>query len=156
MFATQIAKMQGAVVTSVVSQKGISLVKKWGSDFVINYQKENILKDSKRYDAVIDLSGKIPFALAKGILKPTSAYVNAVPGPKQIIGSFLHNLFSKKKYKVLLLKPSASYLETLAKYAADGIDIVVSKTYPIASFKEAYTEIPKGSLLGKAVFTIGD
>jgi hypothetical protein len=34
-------------------------------------------------------------------------------------------------------------LETLAKYADNGMDILVNKIYPIASFKEAYIEIPE-------------
>lgn len=153
MFATQTAKMKGARVTTVVGTKGISLVRKWGSDNVINYQEEDILKSEKQYDVVIDLSAKITFAMAKKIVKPASIYVNAVPGPKQIIGSFINNLFSKKKYKVLLLKPTSSYLETLAQYAAGGMDIVIDRTYPMTSFKEAYTQVPKGGILGKAVFT---
>jgi len=103
----------------------------------------------------MDLSGKMPFADAKKIMKPRAVYVNVVPGPKQIIGSFIHNLFSAKKYKVMMLKPAVSYLETLAQFAAEGKDILVEKTYPMASYKEAYLATQKGKVLGKVVFTVG-
>jgi len=154
MFAIQIAKKQGAVITSVVSGKGIELAKKWGSDFVTDYNQTDILESKKQYDVLIDLSGKIPFDKAKKIMKPASTYVNTVPGIKEIIGSFIHNLFLPKKYEVLLLKPNPDYLKTLADYAAKGMDIEVSRTYPIKAFKEAYTEVPKGGILGKAVFIV--
>ena len=153
MFAVQIAKKRGAVVTAVVGESGMALAEKWGSDRVIDYRKVNILEDKKRYDAVIDLSDRLPFKKAKAIMKKVSVYVNTVPGPKQIIGSFVHNLLSKKKYKVLLSKPSAFYLDILARRAGDGMQVVVGRTYAADKFKEAYTEMPSGGVIGKAVFT---
>jgi len=156
MFATQIAKMKGATVTAVVSEKGMALVKKWGSDFVIDYHKENILEGGKQYDVVIDLSDKIPFNKARPIMKSNATYVNTIPGISQIIGSFFHNLFSKQKYRVLLSNPSTADLQTLVKYVSDGMDVIIAKTYTINYFKQAYTEIPRGGILGKAVFTIAD
>lgn len=154
MFAIQIAKMKGAIVTSVANGKEMDQVKKWGSDFAVNYEKENILNSKKKYDAVIDLSGKVPFNKARVIMKPVSIYVNTIPGPEQIIKSFIHNLFSRQKYKVLILKPSLAYLETLSTYASDGLNIVIGKTYPFNSFKQAYTEVPKGGFPGKAIFEV--
>jgi NADPH:quinone reductase-like Zn-dependent oxidoreductase len=156
MFATQIAKMKGATVTTVVSGDSIQAVKDWGADFVVNYQNEEVLKSNKQYDVVIDLSGKMPFSSAKQIMKPISVYIHTAPGPKEILSSFFINLFSAKKYKLLLLKPSLAYLEALAVYAEKEIAIVLSKVYPFNSFKEAYTEVPKGHLIGKAVISMAE
>jgi hypothetical protein len=33
------------------------------------------------------------------------------------------------------------------------MDVVIGRTYSFDSFKEAYTEMPKGGVIGKAVFT---
>lgn len=154
MFATQIAKMDGAVVTTVVSDSGIRAVTDWGADFVVNYQNEDVLKGNKQYDVIIDLSGKMPYGNAKQIMKHSSTYIHTAPGPKEIISSFFINLFSGKKYKLLMLKPSPEYLAELTGYAEDGIAIVVSKVYPFDSFKKAYTEIPNGKFIGKAVITM--
>jgi NADPH:quinone reductase-like Zn-dependent oxidoreductase len=154
MLAIQIAKKRGAVVTAVVGENGTALAEKWGSDRVIDYRKVNVLEDSQRYDAVIDLSDKLPFKKAKAIMKRASVYVNTVPGPKQIVGSFLHNLLSKKKYRVLLSKPSSYYLDILVRRVNGGMDVTVGRTYPVDAFKEAYTEMPKGGIVGKAVFTL--
>ncbi|MET0636948.1 MAG: NAD(P)-dependent alcohol dehydrogenase [Chitinophagaceae bacterium] len=154
MFATQIAKMDGAIVTAVVSNNGIRAVTDWGADFVVNYQNEDVLKGGKQYDIVIDLSGKMPFSKAKQIMKHSSAYINTTPGPKEIISSFFINLFSGKKYKLLMLKPSSEYLTELGGYAESGISIVVSKVYPFKSFEKAYTEVPNGKFIGKSVITM--
>jgi len=89
-------------------------------------------------------------------MKPTATYVNTTPGIKQIVGSFLHNLFSKQKYRVLLSKPSTADLQTLVKYINDGMDIVIAKAYRMDDFKQAYTEVRKGGVLGKAILTLND
>ncbi|MEO7044333.1 MAG: NAD(P)-dependent alcohol dehydrogenase [Ferruginibacter sp.] len=156
MFATQIAKMNGAIVTAVVGDNGIQTVKDWGADFIVNYRNEDVLKGNKRYDVVIDLSGKMPFCKAKQIMTPSSTYIHTAPGPKEIISSFFINLFSRKKYKLLMLKPSPEYLASLSGYAENGIAIVVSKVYPFHSFKKAYTEVPNDKFIGKAVITMDD
>ncbi len=154
MFTTQIAKKKGALVTAVVGNGGVQAAKDWGADFVVNYNNEDVLKRSKQYDIVIDLSGKMPFNKAKKIMKHSSSYVHTAPGPKEIISSFFINLFSSKKYKLLMLKPSPEYLADLTGYAESGIEIVVSKIYPFHSFNKAYTEAPDGKFIGKSVITM--
>lgn len=156
MFATQIAKMGGGIVTTVVGESGIQAVKDWGADFIVNYRKEDVLKGNKQYDVIIDLSGKMPFSDAKQIMKHSSVYIHTAPGPKQIISSFFINLFSGKKYKLLMLKPSPKHLAELRGYAESGMEIVVSKVYPFNSFNKAYTEAPNGKFIGKAVITMDD
>ena len=154
MFAIQFAKKRGAIVTSVISNNGTTEVKHWGSDAVINYKLTDVLQSRKQYDAVLDLSGKLPFKKAKKIMKPSSTYVTTIPGLGVIVDSILNNLFSKKKYKYLSLSPKADDLKILANEVSGGLDIVVSKTYPVAAFLEAYTELPKTGVVGKAVFTL--
>ncbi|TDO20912.1 NAD(P)-dependent alcohol dehydrogenase [Pedobacter duraquae] len=156
MFAIQIAKMKGAIVTAVVSTSGLKVAKDWGSDFVIDYRKDDVLKAGKLYDIIIDLSNKMPYTKATTILKSSATYVHTAPGPKEIISSFLTNIFSNKKYKVLMLKPSLSYLITLTKYIDLGLSILVSKGYPFNDFKKAYTEVPKEQTIGKAVIVVGE
>ncbi len=155
MFAIQIAKRKGAHVTGVASTKGLPWVKRWGSDAVLDYRKADILNSGMQYDVVIDLSGKLPYHAAKKIMKPDSVYVNSIPGPREIVGAFVHSLFSKKKYKVLLLKQAQTHLKTLAAYAAAGMEILIGASFPMAAFRQAYAEASTGGIVGKAVFTVG-
>lgn len=151
MFAVQIAKMKGAMVTATTSDTGIEAVKEWGADLVVNYRNEDVLKSNKLYDVVIDLSGKVSYNKAKTIMKPESVYVHTAPGPREIVSSFFINLFTSRKYKVLMLKPSTAYLETLAEYAERGMQILISKVYSFDQFKEAFNENAERGSAGKSV-----
>jgi NADPH:quinone reductase-like Zn-dependent oxidoreductase len=154
MFVVQLAKSKGAVVTSVTGTKSIFLAQNWGSDQVIDYTKVNVLQLHSTFDIVLDLSGKMSFNQAKVLMKAKAIYINTVPGPKQILGSFINNLFSDKKYKILLLKPSLHYLQSLSLLAARGISIVVDRVLPLHHIDEIYREVSKGGIVGKAVVTL--
>lgn len=92
------------------------------------YRSEEVLKGKKQYDVVIDRSDKMHFTEAKHIMKYSFAYIYN-PGPKQIISSFFINLFSRKKNKPLMLKPSTEYLAELTGYAKRGMAIMVSEIF---------------------------
>jgi hypothetical protein len=55
-----------------------------------------------------------------------------------------------------MLKPSLELLEKLSVFAGKGVKIVVGKTYPFNLFKEAYTEIPNGGIIGKAEIVVSE
>jgi NADPH:quinone reductase-like Zn-dependent oxidoreductase len=154
MLFTQLASKSGATVTAVASLKGSELAKKWGADETIDYKTKNILSIHKKFDVVIDLSGKLTFKKAKPLLKSQAVFVNTIPSLKAIIGAFINNIFSRKKYKVLILKPTAGYLKSLALLTEEGLDIIVDRSYPLTSVKEAYSEVARGGILGKAVIVI--
>ncbi|NPC55914.1 NAD(P)-dependent alcohol dehydrogenase [Caenimonas soli] len=154
MFAAQIARARGAVVTGVGSSRALPLLRRWGCDHVISYESGSVLSSMRQYDAVIDLSGRMPFGLASAFMKRRSVYVNVIPGPRQIVGSFFHNLHASKKSRVLLSKNSSSDLATLAQLADGGMEIVVGRTYPLEAFKQAYQEVPRRGFAGKAVVVI--
>ena len=155
MYVTQIAKQRGAIVTAVVSPKGIALVQKWGVDFVVNYREIDILTAGKQYGVVVELSDKLLFKQAKAIMKPTATYVASLPIPLEILSGLVNNLFSSKKYKLLGTPVKPAYMAALANDAANGaIDIVIGKAYPLTAFKEAYAETAHGKFVGKVVFTV--
>ena len=154
MFLIQLAKKRGAIVTGVTSSKGIVMAKNWGADETIDYKTQSIFAPNHRYDVVIDLSGKLSFKASKSLLTARATFITTIPGIKAMAGSFLNNLFSATKYKVLVLKPTADSLKTLAGIIEEGLDIVVEKVYPIAAAKSAYEEVARGGVVGKAVITV--
>jgi NADPH:quinone reductase-like Zn-dependent oxidoreductase len=154
MFLTQLAKKKGAIVTAVTSSKGIMVAKRWGADEVIDYKVQNYLSLHKTFDVVVDLSGKFSFKDSKSLLNPQATFISTIPGIKAIVGSFINNIFSGKKYNVLILKPTTEYLNLLSDLIDNKLDIIVERTYPIASVKAAYNEVAKGGLLGKAVIIV--
>jgi NADPH:quinone reductase-like Zn-dependent oxidoreductase len=154
MFLLQLAKKRGAVITAVTGSKGVAVAKKWGADEVIDYKTQNILRVNQQFDVVVDLSGKLSFNDAKPLLHPRATFVTTLPGLKTIAGSYLNNLFSATKFKVLILEPAKGSLNLLAGLIRDGLDIVVEKQYPMTAAQAAYNEVAQGGLTGKAVITI--
>lgn len=151
---TQIAKRRGAVVTAVVSARGVDLAHQLGCDSVLDYGKVSLSGLNRRFDVVIDLSDKLPFAAAKPLMKPRSVYVNARPDPAAMAAGFLNNLVSGRKRKILMMKETQARFATLHDQARDWLQVIVSKTFPMVDFKAAYTEVKAKGALGKAVFTL--
>lgn len=150
-FAIQIAKLRGAVVTSVVSGRGIELAKSLGSDVVIDYSKMDVLKSEERYDVIIDLSNKISFADAKHLLKRKAVYANLDPNPIGMATSALQNIFSSKKRRILTMKPSSVQIDETCRYIKDDLQVVVGSKFDFKDFREAFVQTKKSGTLGKSV-----
>lgn len=153
-FAVQIAKKRGARVTAVVSTKGVAEATKWGADTVVDYTRQPIQLLNQRFDAVIDLSTRLSFTKAKTLMKPKAVFVSTLPSPLTLINSFVNNLFSGQKLKVLIVKPTVEGLTTLTKLAEADLQIVLDKTYFITNVREAYQEARRGKLMGKSVIVL--
>jgi len=151
MFAIQLAKQRGARVTAVVGPAGGQRATQLGADMVVDYTKQDIRQLTQRFDAIIDLSDKLPFRVAKQLLKPRATFINTLPSPQGLVISFLHNIFSTKKRRILILKPTAAGLNTLATLVQDGLQIPVEKLYALANIRQAYQETSRGAVKGKAV-----
>jgi NADPH:quinone reductase-like Zn-dependent oxidoreductase len=155
MFAIQLAKKRGARVTAVAGSAGVQRATQLGADVVIDYTKQDIRQLTQQFDALIDLSDKLTFKAAKKLLKPRATFVNTLPSPQSLVLSFFHNLFSSRKRKILILKPTAAGLNTLASFAQDGLQIPVEQVYDLANVRQAYQETSQGKVKGKAVVVLG-
>ncbi|SFM86878.1 NADPH:quinone reductase [Chitinophaga sp. YR627] len=150
-YAIQIAKKRGARVTAVAGTQGTVLAKTWGADQVIDYTKQNILHIDQRFDTVIDLSTKLSFTAAKKLMKKKATFITTLPSPLVLLQSVVNNLFSGKKLKVLILKPTSEKLHTLSALAKQDLKIVLDKTYAFNEIRNAYQEASKGKIVGKSV-----
>jgi NADPH:quinone reductase-like Zn-dependent oxidoreductase len=154
LFAIQLAKQRGARVTAVAGPAGVQRATQLGADAVLDYTKQAISQLKQRFDTIIDLSDQLAFKAAKKLLKPRATFVNTLPSPQGLIRSFFHNLFSPRKRKILILKPTAAGLNTLATLAQDGLQIPVEQVYSLANVRQAYQETSRGKVKGKAVVVL--
>ncbi|UOQ72731.1 zinc-binding dehydrogenase [Hymenobacter cellulosilyticus] len=154
MFAIQLAKQRGARVTAVTGPAGRQRATQMGADSVVDYTQQHISQLPQRFDAIIDLSDKLVFKAAKALLKPRATFVSMLPSPLGLVGSFFHNLFSAKKRRILILKPTAAGLNTLARLTQNGLQIPVEKVYDLANVRQAYQETSQGKVKGKAVVVV--
>jgi len=151
LFAIQLAKKRGAHVTAVVGPAGLARATQMGADVVVDYTQQRISQLPQRFDTIIDLSDKLTFKMAKELMKPRATFVSMLPSPLGLAGAFFHNLFSSKKRKILILKPTAAGLDTLASLQ---LQIPVEKVYDLASVRQAYQETSQGKVKGKAVVVL--
>ncbi|WP_080237320.1 NAD(P)-dependent alcohol dehydrogenase [Spirosoma rigui] len=153
-FAVQLAKKRGARVTAVVGTKGVAQAANGGADTVIDYTRQSVNHMHQLFDVVIDLSTKLSFTEAKSLMKPKAVFVSTLPSPVALVSSFVNNIFSGKKRKILIVKPTAEGLATLSKLAEADLQIVLNKTYPLSNVREAYREARRGNIVGKSVIVL--
>ncbi|MFN8494850.1 MAG: NAD(P)-dependent alcohol dehydrogenase [Caldilineaceae bacterium] len=150
-FAIQMAKRRGATVTAVVSTRGIELAKDLGSDFVVDYSKENTLEMKKRFDVILDLSDKLRFSMAKPLLKPQSVYATSYPNPVDLVRSALHNAISRQKWRILTMKNDPAQMKEVCQFIQAGMKVIVGKSDSFANYQQAFRETKKSGVLGKSV-----
>lgn len=153
--ALQMAKQKGIKVTAVASGEGLAFIQKWKPDVAIDYKKQSILEQKTAYNAIFELSGNLPFGKGKAILKPQSIFANTLPNPVDMLKAFFNNLFSGKKFQIIMANPTPEHYRQLCEWLTQkGLEIPIAKTFSMADFKEAYQFARKGGVVGKVVITI--
>ena len=115
--AIQLAKHLGAYVTATTSTKNVAMVKKLGSDKVIDYTKENFQEQGRQFDVVYDTLGGEHTLNSFKVLKPGGRVISIAGDldditAKQLkLNRFIRFLLSLKVKKVIntASKLDASY-----------------------------------------------
>lgn len=157
-FAVQLAKYFGATVTAICSSKNIGLSQSLGADHVIDYTKENFLKNGKSYDLIVAVNGNYPLSACKRILNPKGIYVMVGGGFPQIFKSLLFGWlmsFGSKKIRSLAAKSNAEDLEFIVSLVHDKkIRPVTDKCFSLDRSAEAMKYLSEGHAKGKVVITV--
>ncbi|MEH2076917.1 MAG: NAD(P)-dependent alcohol dehydrogenase [Nostoc sp.] len=149
-FAVQIAKALGTVVTGVSSTKNLDLVKSLGADRVIDYTQQDFAEDTAQYDIIFDAVGKRSLSETKKVLKPNGVYITTVPSPQVFLESVLTALLPGQKAKFLFEKPNAKDLLFLKELIEGGkIRAVIDRTYPLQELAAAHDYSETGRAVGK-------
>jgi NADPH:quinone reductase-like Zn-dependent oxidoreductase len=154
-YGIQIAKSFGAEVTAVDSTKKLDMLRKIGSDHVIDYAKEDFTKKDEKYDVIFDVVSKGPFngymsSLNDGgiLLTANSMKSKTIREPgkskensKRIIGG---NVEYKPEHLV--------YLKNLIEKGK--IKAVIDRRYPLEQVVEAHRYVETGQKKGNVVITV--
>jgi NADPH:quinone reductase-like Zn-dependent oxidoreductase len=132
-YAVQLARCYGAEVTGVCSAANLELVKSLGADTVIDYTKEDFVKNGQMYDLVFDAVGKISGSHAKGSLTEKGVFLSTwqSPGVEPDDLSSLKGLVESGKVKA-----------------------VIDRTYPLGQIVEAHRHVEAGHKKGNVVITV--
>ena len=154
-FALQLAKSFGAEVTGVCSTENLEFIRSVGTDYVIDYKKEDFTKGEKRYDLILDIVSNHATSQYMQALAPRGAYVAVAFNPQTI---FLGSIISKadgKKAGSLMAKPSISDLKEVKELIEAGkIKPVIDKVFPLKEVAEAIQYYGEGAQ-GKVVISMG-
>ena len=157
-FAIQLAKYFGAVVTVVCGSKNVDQSRSLGADYIIDYSKEDFLKNGRRYDLILAINGSRRLIEYKRALKPDGKYIMVGGSISQIFKSlllgWLMSIGSKKMYS-LAAKPNHKDLEFVTMLAADGkIKPVIDRYYSLDKVADAIRYLSEGHASGKVIIKV--
>ena len=154
-YAVQIAKILGGVVTGVCSGRNKDLVISLGVDRFIDYSRTDFTKQDQSYDAIFDAVGNLHFTDCRPVLSANGTFITIVPNAKKILFSLLTAFLPGKKCRFVSVLPKKDDLLWLKqKIEEEKIRVVLDRTYPLESAKEAHEYMEKGHAQGKVVLSV--
>lgn len=152
LYAVQLAKAAGAIVTGVCSTRNTELAKSAGCDMVIDYKKDDFTKTGQKYDAILGINGCNPMKKYKGILKKNGIFVgvgDVNQAMKALVTSFTSRQFT---YYAGAFTKQPDYLQYAKKLAEDGkLHTYIDKVYSVNEITDAIQYLLSSHARGKIV-----
>ncbi|MBS7528921.1 NAD(P)-dependent alcohol dehydrogenase [Hazenella sp. IB182353] len=156
-YAIQIAKAFDAEVTGVSSGESIEMVKQLGADHVIDYKKNNVVKEERlfgEFDLILDMVSIGHYKEYFPLLAPKGQYVTSVTTKQNFMGK-LKGLFSfgRKKANVIFVPTRGlEQLKEIRKLMEKGqIVTPVHDTFTLDDINQAYDLSKSGGVNGKII-----
>lgn len=157
-FAIQLAKYFGAVLTVVCGSKNVEQSRSLGADYILDYSKEDFLKDDRRYNLILAINGNRSLIDYYRVLKPNGRYVMVGGSISQIFKSLLLGWLmsiGSKKMNALVAKPNQKDLEYVTKLASENkITPVIDRHYSLDKVADAIQYLSDGHARGKVIIKV--
>lgn len=152
-FAVQLAKYYETEVTAVCRTSNLQWVKELGADHMIDYTAEDISKNDKKYDIILDtVVGGFTFFKCKSSLAQNGIYITENHHPLQL---FLAMTSRDKRVKMHLSEPNQKDIDFMRELIEEGkLKPVVEKTYCLDQIAEAHRHVESGHTKGKVVVQV--
>jgi NADPH:quinone reductase-like Zn-dependent oxidoreductase len=151
--AVQIAKLMGATVTGVCSNKNIELVKSLGADFVIDYKNESFTKNTNMYDVIYDSVGKTNYSKSKNALKSGGVFITPVLSLNVLWYSIINP--KRVKFAATGLKKTEElkrlFIEIVDFFKQKRLKMVIDKSYNLSEIIEAHHYLETDRKVGNIV-----
>ena len=152
LYAVQLAKVAGAVVTGVCSTRNTELAKSAGCDKVIDYKKEDFTKTDIKYDAIIGANGCNPMKKYKSIMTESGIFVGVGDinqAMKALMASFTSHNFT---YYAGAFTKQLDYLQYAKELAESGkLHTYIDKVYSVNETVDAIQYLLTHHAHGKVV-----
>ena len=153
--AVQLAKHFGAEVTGVCSTANLGLVTSIGADKVIDYTKEDFVKNGKTYDIIFDAAGTTSFSHCKGSLNENGRLLMVLAGLPAMAQIPWAALTSNKKVFAGPAAESVQDFFVIKELAEAGaFKPVIDRYYPLEQIVEAHAYVDTGHKKGSVVITV--
>jgi NADPH:quinone reductase-like Zn-dependent oxidoreductase len=163
--ALQIAKADGARVTAVDCAEKLPLLRQLGADHVIDYKKEDYLRNGARYDFILDVVGFRYPDEYRHALTPKGDYIpighahydsrkNPILGDiPRFLGLVFKAMLDSEKRKSFKFPQKAKVLETFRALLDSGqLTPVIGKTFGLTETVAAMKYMQEGGI-GRAIIT---
>lgn len=160
-FAVQIAKYFGAEVTGVDSAGKLDMVRSIGADHVVDYTREDPIRNWQRYDLILDVVARRSMLEWRRALNPAGLYVMLGASTALLLqGAFLGPLISmigRQKMAVMwwwkpFKQEDVAFLKELID--AGSVVPVIDRRYPLSEVPEALRYLETGRARGKVVINM--
>jgi len=160
-FAVQIAKSYGAVVTGVTSTRNLDMVRKIGSDHVVDYTTEDFTKNGEQYDLICDCVGNRSVSDYKRALNPQGICV--IVGFTKLTRLFQHmimgSLASKTGSKKIRFMGNPKIVQKDLVFLKDLVEAgkvvpVIDRRYPLSETPAAIRYLEEGHARGKVIINV--
>jgi NADPH:quinone reductase-like Zn-dependent oxidoreductase len=159
MYAVQLAKLHGALVTGVDNTEKLEFMRSLGADHVIDYAREDFTRSGHTYDLILDVAAYRSAFAYQRTLKPGGRYLyvgGSVPTLLQVllIGP-LTGRAAGKKVRLLAVRLGVRHIGALVELCRAGtITTVIDRRYPLSEVPEALRYLGEGHAKGKVVIVV--
>src|SRR5918994_1797512 len=158
-FAVQLAKLYDAEVTAVDKASKLEMLLAMGANHVIDYLEDDFTRRGRRYDVILDVkTTRSPFAYVRA-LNPDGVYSTVGGNIGRILQAValgpLISLTSKKKVRVVALKPAKDLAYMNELFLAGRLKPVIDRTFQLADVPDAFRRFGTGDHKGKIIVTTG-
>jgi NADPH:quinone reductase-like Zn-dependent oxidoreductase len=153
--AIQMAKSYGATVTAVDSAPKLDKLRSIGADFVIDYAREDFIKNGQHYDVIIDVVSNRPVFAYKGSLTTHGLFIMLGGTMSSIFQAMLFGrmISGDKKLGILGYQPNKD-LDVMASLCLDGKVVpLIDKSFPLSDVAGAFRHFGTGNFVGKVIIT---
>src|SRR5438445_2207445 len=160
-FAVQVAKSFGADVTGVCSPKNVDMVRSIGADRVMDYTREDFVRDGQRYDMIFDVAWTHSGSDCRRVLTPNGIHVLAgqssrkKPSILPLLLAPVVSRFRRQKLVSYIAKHNNADLVALKELIEAGkVTPIIDRTFPLREVPEAIRYLGEGHPRAKIVITV--
>lgn len=153
--AVQLAKHYGAEVTGVGGTARMAFIKALGADHVLDYSREDFTQGPTRYDLIVDIYGRVPFAKAKAVLQPQGRLLYISFKTRHLLQSLWTRLRGGQRVICALSAESGDDLRVVAELVEAGtVKAIVDRCFPPDKAADAHRYVESGARHGPVVISL--